>query len=1398
MAAPHAGGSRLSRPPDVKKELEMKKRLFVYMAALGIVGGLASAALAEDPYIESDGTQGVVLDYHVNPKTKIVVDFTLLSPLTRQWRLFGVEGASEVCACIYISNGDVYSWSWRNTSGNYSWTYVRVTADRRTITLDGPNKKIQVVKDGNVETNMTTAAVTATSTFPLGLFGDTTDKYGSAVANKCKAKIYSFKIYEDDGLVMDLEPWHGTDGSYALKDVLSGKVYLPMTGNAFYGGGDFVNTSDAYTWTGAESSDWNAAGNWQVSGGAAPWPPQAGDDVTIAAGSSVDIGDIAGTASTLALTGNGTVALTGTQPRNLAAQLTVDSGTTLSLAADTTVRVPAATYGGVSVAAGRYAAGDLPWLAGSGMLVVGNPGPLVENGVLILDVPQGQTLAYYTQLASPITKVVKLGAGTAIVSNDNNSAWVGTVDIKEGILEAQSAVGNSTASIPVFGRNAANTITVFKGAQLHARVPGGKGQVDKRFENNLVLAGDGPDGFGALRMTRVISGYSSIDQLFMNVTLSDDASVYNGNRMGFSSGTVDLGGHTLSHRARPSGSSEFMFNSATVKNGHVVAKNNSSMTTQGTLSLQGTADNTLTVEKGSQFSMWNTDIRRWDWTLVQKNGSLLRAGSGTTADRNNILGPIILDSGTVTVTNYSPNNTAIRMNLVGPISGAGKMFHNGSGHAYLMNGANTWTGGLQVNWGTVWGTTTGSIPHGQIRASSSGTINFVAKDWDHAALHNVLTNWDGSGAVNVYTASGENVTDSTDFEHATHYRHGGPGTLTFTADTTPDGATRLYNGEGEMVVAGNKTRRLTRLNVTGGTMTLENAGYIWCGTWDVANDTHKANSTWTVGGTNTNAPAKMVIKSGTTLDALVPSGNNTASYLYVQDTGTKGAILEVRGGALTNWIGVGHATKSMGALYQYGGEVRNLCHAGYDGYVGRYANSYGYVDLMGGLLAMRGWWRFGGEPGAVGIMRMTGGNFKADNCMVLGFGGWGELYMTGGTYDGGTYSHLGEQQWGTKSGDQDTIRGLLTLGGEGNPHFTLSSYFNLCERTNTFFGAVNMNAGVLSTPILQKSSWNKSLRDNEVACAYINFGGGAWQAYAGNANIFGSGVQSVNRVTVFPGGATLDINGMSSSNGAVPFEKPFGKGVASIAWPAGTVTNGYIGPPEVYITGGGGTGAVAHCTFDARTGTIGEIVMGSPGWGYTSAPTVTIKNAGRTADIACVVTLTDGEEQPGGGLTLTNSSATAGTFTLSAANTYTGATVVAGGTLKLGAADAIPSANEVRLAGGTFDTATFSPSYARVGGYGTLKGNVTVTDKLVFDAAQPAAAGLTVNGGSLTVANGVTVEVANTNLLARGTTYTLATFPTPLASVPASNLTRPWCVFLTNGGRTLKMCYQEGTMFLVK
>ena len=65
MAAPHAGGPRLVRPPDVKKELEMKKRLFVYLATLGIAAGLASSARGA----AVDGTWIQPLDSNYNMTT---------------------------------------------------------------------------------------------------------------------------------------------------------------------------------------------------------------------------------------------------------------------------------------------------------------------------------------------------------------------------------------------------------------------------------------------------------------------------------------------------------------------------------------------------------------------------------------------------------------------------------------------------------------------------------------------------------------------------------------------------------------------------------------------------------------------------------------------------------------------------------------------------------------------------------------------------------------------------------------------------------------------------------------------------------------------------------------------------------------------------------------------------------------------------------------------------------------------------------------------------------------------------------------------------------------------------------------------------------------------------------
>ena len=56
--------------------------------------------------------------------------------------------------------------------------------------------------------------------------------------------------------------------------------------------------------------------------------------------------------------------------------------------------------------------------------------------------------------------------------------------------------------------------------------------------------------------------------------------------------------------------------------------------------------------------------------------------------------------------------------------------------------------------------------------------------------------------------------------------------------------------------------------------------------------------------------------------------------------------------------------------------------------------------------------------------------------------------------------------------------------------------------------------------------------------------------------------------------------------------------------------SGYTAPPQVRISGGGGSGAAAIATIDAATGTVANVVLVSAGSGYTSLPAVTLEGGG--------------------------------------------------------------------------------------------------------------------------------------------------------------------------------------------
>jgi autotransporter-associated beta strand protein len=136
---------------------------------------------------------------------------------------------------------------------------------------------------------------------------------------------------------------------------------------------------------------------------------------------------------------------------------------------------------------------------------------------------------------------------------------------------------------------------------------------------------------------------------------------------------------------------------------------------------------------------------------------------------------------------------------------------------------------------------------------------------------------------------------------------------------------------------------------------------------------------------------------------------------------------------------------------------------------------------------------------------------------------------------------------------------------------------------------------------------------------------------------------------------------------------PSGKGVVAI--PLAKPIKGLVGSPYVDIFGDG-MGATAYAEFDSVSGTVTGIRVTSPGNDYTSA-VATLKYGTETiATIDCELGVC-----ASGGLTKIGS----GTLTVKVANTYTGATVLKGGTLLLNDDNLIAPASKLVLDGGTLD-----------------------------------------------------------------------------------------------------------------
>ncbi len=468
--------------------------------------------------------------------------------------------------------------------------------------------------------------------------------------------------------------------------------------------------------------------------------------------------------------------------------------------------------------------------------------------------------------------------------------------------------------------------------------------------------------------------------------------------------------------------------------------------------------------------------------------------------------------------------------------------------------------------------------------------------------------------------------------------------------------------------------------------------------------------TLTLNGTGESYRGPTIVNAGTL--SISGTGGNTANTttLTVGNTAGSGAILNILPGAnFTNFtLALGENATSPGAIFQRGGTMTQVDGANIaDFRIGDGNSGYGYYQLTNGTLNANEVGVGGGNGGnaTVGVMDITGGTFNDAGWITVGRGGTtssGVLNVSGrgvincaGVVGGSKISF----NWGSAPGL--AVINIFSGGsilGPANPNYVL----DLATINNV--GTLNvMNLGINGTLAISSVT-----AVNTGPISLLNFDGGALQATTDNASFMTS--PNITGVFVYPAGATINDAGFSITV-STPLQAPSGFGVGSIS--LSSVGSGYIGVPLVLLTGGSGTGATASAQVDFTHGTVTNIVVTSPGNGYTASDVLTVAfvgggGSGAAANTPVLVANNSGGLLKTGG----------GVLTLMGANTFTGGITIGAGSLALGIGGSLACTNINVNNGSVFDVSAINFNLAAnqsLSGSGTVTGSViTVAGSRIF------------------------------------------------------------------------------------
>ncbi len=502
----------------------------------------------------------------------------------------------------------------------------------------------------------------------------------------------------------------------------------------------------------------------------------------------------------------------------------------------------------------------------------------------------------------------------------------------------------------------------------------------------------------------------------------------------------------------------------------------------------------------------------------------------------------------------------------------------------------------------------------------------------------------------------------------------------------------------------------------------------------------------------------------------------------------EGAIVRKTAGNLV----VGSQNGYNGALHVAGGALTTLTAWGYNNLsIGAFG--YGSFTVTGGSVDTRGFMLGSGNGSTgIGVGMISGGTVTVDNSVVIPyFSGTGVLTVStnGSLLRTSGSKNLNVNQKGNGIGELNLLGGTID-NGDGVLGFGTGT-----TPAGGGNGIVNVNAGSLRT-----ARFNPTTHGN----SRLNFGGGTVLP-SGHQTAFLPDIMTSVYINgafgSFAGGAVIDTAGWDIAV-AASLLAPTGEGISSVAVTHGG--SGYLGAPYVAITdGSGGVAATAIANMvDDGTGNgtlkVDSIKITNPGVNYTAGTTsCTLRGGGASGDEAVPGTVTTVANSAGGLVKLG-----AGTLTLTGENTYTGGTIVGGGTLMV----------DNTTGSGTGSGAVTVQTGAQLSGSGTISGTVTAQagaflspgdgggtltlggdlilsggGTAIFEITDAVTADKLVVGGNLSPAGTTTVSVPTSAGLAEGD-YTLMEVTGALGGGPSN--------FEITGGNPSKaygIVYQSGT-----